>query len=113
MNTKTEPDPTKSFQSIKLGIDAHAKWYYVARQVDGATPQPGTHRLQLMHILRSDLAVEILVDPDDVGHVLDAFLADGTTQHAPVRFSRRLHVDQPNCLPTDPQRRSATTVAAR
>ena len=25
---------------IKLGIDAHAKWYYVARQLDGATPQP-------------------------------------------------------------------------
>jgi len=21
-------------------IDAHAKWYYVARQVDGATPHP-------------------------------------------------------------------------
>jgi hypothetical protein len=26
--------------TIKLGIDAHAKWFYVARQVDGATPQP-------------------------------------------------------------------------
>jgi hypothetical protein len=25
---------------VKLGIDAHAKWYYVARQIDGATPQP-------------------------------------------------------------------------
>ena len=25
---------------IKLGIDAHAKGYYVARQVDGSTPQP-------------------------------------------------------------------------
>ena len=24
----------------ELGIDAHAKWYYVARQLDGATPQP-------------------------------------------------------------------------
>ena len=39
MNTKTESNPTESFQSIKLGIDAHAKWYYVGRQVDGATPQ--------------------------------------------------------------------------
>lgn len=27
-------------ESIKLGIDAHAKFYYVARQIDGATPQP-------------------------------------------------------------------------
>ena len=31
---------TKVRATIKLGIDAHAKWYYVARQVDGATPQP-------------------------------------------------------------------------
>ena len=29
---------TESNESIKLGIDAHAKWYYVARQLDGATP---------------------------------------------------------------------------
>jgi len=27
---------TKSLHTIKLGIDAHAKWYYVARQLDGA-----------------------------------------------------------------------------
>lgn len=32
--------PTKSYATIKLGINAHAKWYYVARQLDGATPQP-------------------------------------------------------------------------
>jgi hypothetical protein len=32
--------PTETCESIKLGIDAHAKWYYVARQLDGATPQP-------------------------------------------------------------------------
>ena len=32
--------PTENYESIKLGIDAHAKWYYVARQLDGATPQP-------------------------------------------------------------------------
>ena len=40
MNTKTESNPTETCQSIKLGIDAHAKWFYVARQLDGATPQP-------------------------------------------------------------------------
>ena len=39
MKTTTE-DTTETCGTIKLGIDAHAKWYYVARQVDGATPQP-------------------------------------------------------------------------
>lgn len=33
-------NPTETYESIKLGIDAHAKWHYVARQLDGATPQP-------------------------------------------------------------------------
>ena len=31
---------TETCTTIKSGIDAHAKWYYVARQLDGATPQP-------------------------------------------------------------------------
>ena len=31
---------TEFYESIKFGIDALAKWYYVARQLDGATPQP-------------------------------------------------------------------------
>ena len=31
---------TVSYEAIKLGIDAHAKYYWVSRQVDGATPQP-------------------------------------------------------------------------
>jgi hypothetical protein len=32
--------PTETYESIKLGNDVHAKWYYVARQLDGATPRP-------------------------------------------------------------------------
>jgi transposase len=40
MNAKTKSNPTETCETIKLGIDAHAKWYYVGRQVDGATPQP-------------------------------------------------------------------------
>ena len=36
----TTETTTKSYDTIKLGIDAHSKWYYVARQLDGATPQP-------------------------------------------------------------------------
>ena len=40
MNTKTESNPKQTCESIKLGIDAPAKWYFVGRQVDGATPQP-------------------------------------------------------------------------
>lgn len=38
--TNTNTTIAKSYARIKLGIDAHAKWYYVARQLDGATPQP-------------------------------------------------------------------------
>jgi hypothetical protein len=40
MNTKEQTNPTELQATIKLGIDAHAKWFYMARQVDGATPQP-------------------------------------------------------------------------
>ena len=40
MNIKTKSNPTDTCETIKLGIDAHAKWYYVGRQIDGATPQP-------------------------------------------------------------------------
>ena len=40
MNTKEQTNPTELLATIKLGIDAHAKWFYMARQVDGATPQP-------------------------------------------------------------------------
>ena len=40
MNSKTRSNPTDTCETIKLGIDAHAKWYCVVPQVDGATPQP-------------------------------------------------------------------------
>ena len=40
MNTHTQTNPTELHATIKLGIDAHAKWFYVGRQLDGATPQP-------------------------------------------------------------------------
>ena len=33
--TKDGTKTSKSYDTIKLGIDAHAKWYYVARQLDG------------------------------------------------------------------------------
>jgi hypothetical protein len=46
MNAKTKPNPTESYETIKLGIDAHAKWFYVARQLDGATPECPKTRLQ-------------------------------------------------------------------
>ena len=39
MNEK-KAESSQFYETIKLGIDAHAKWYYVARQLDGATPQP-------------------------------------------------------------------------
>ncbi|MGI9239595.1 MAG: hypothetical protein ACR2RV_02275 [Verrucomicrobiales bacterium] len=40
MMTDDKTETSKSYDTIKLGIDARAKWYYVARQLDGATPQP-------------------------------------------------------------------------
>jgi hypothetical protein len=40
MTTINPSQSTASYESIKLGIDAHAQYYWVSRQVDGATPQP-------------------------------------------------------------------------
>ena len=40
MTTTYPSKSTASYDSIKLGIDAHAQYYWVSRQVDGATPQP-------------------------------------------------------------------------
>jgi hypothetical protein len=37
MSAITEPNPTELHSTIKLGIDAHAKWFYVGRHLDGAT----------------------------------------------------------------------------
>ena len=51
MKTITEPNPTELHATIKLGIDAHAKWFYVARQLDGATPQP-VQKMTLDGLLR-------------------------------------------------------------
>jgi hypothetical protein len=40
MTTSIPSKTTVSYDSVKLGIDAHAKYYWVSRQLDGATPQP-------------------------------------------------------------------------
>ena len=40
MTTINPFQSTASYESIELGIDAHAQYYWVSRQVDGATPQP-------------------------------------------------------------------------
>jgi hypothetical protein len=37
--TEKKTESSKSYETIKLGIDAHSKWYHVARQLDGATLQ--------------------------------------------------------------------------
>lgn len=34
MKTSAETDPTEVHVTIKLGSDAHAKWFYLAQQVD-------------------------------------------------------------------------------
>ncbi|MFV1980397.1 MAG: hypothetical protein ACC655_04520 [Rhodothermia bacterium] len=51
MMNKPKSDSSELFETIKLGIDAHAKWYFVARQVDGATPQP-VQKMTLPGLLR-------------------------------------------------------------
>ena len=40
MTTSIPSKTTVSYEAIKLGIDSHAKYYWVSRQVDGAPPQP-------------------------------------------------------------------------
>ena len=40
MNSSKQSKSSPTHEIIKLGIDAHAKYYWVSRQVDGATPQP-------------------------------------------------------------------------
>ena len=37
--TEDKAVTSKSYATIKLGSDAHAKWHYVTRQLEGATPQ--------------------------------------------------------------------------
>ncbi|MFV1968468.1 MAG: hypothetical protein ACC628_23840, partial [Pirellulaceae bacterium] len=34
MMNKPKSDSSELFETIKLGIDAHAKWYFVARQLE-------------------------------------------------------------------------------
>ena len=40
MTTTYPSKASPTHEIIKLGIEAHAKHYWVSRQVDGATPQP-------------------------------------------------------------------------
>ncbi len=40
MNAHTKSNPTEHHATIKLGIVAHAKWFSVDRQRNGATPLP-------------------------------------------------------------------------
>ena len=35
MTTQNTPNSSEQYETIKLGIDAHAMCYYVSRQVDG------------------------------------------------------------------------------
>ena len=37
MKTTTESDLTEIHATIKLGIDADGKWFYVTRQLDGVS----------------------------------------------------------------------------
>ena len=62
MMTDDKTETSKSYDTIKLGIDAHARWYYVARQLDGATPQP----VQKMTFEAQEVK-NLVVQPQDWG----------------------------------------------
>lgn len=51
MNQQETEQNIPQHEVIKLGIDAHARWYHVVRQVDGATPQP-VQKMDLEGLLR-------------------------------------------------------------
>ncbi len=71
MNTDNTTS-TKSYDTIKLGIDAHAKWYYVARQLDGATPQAAGRERQQER--QTELGSVYLTDGDRVkGYVMTPY----------------------------------------
>ncbi|RFC43656.1 MAG: hypothetical protein DVB28_001419 [Verrucomicrobia bacterium] len=44
MTTINPSQSTVSYEALKLGIDARAKYDWVSRQVDEATPRPVLHR---------------------------------------------------------------------
>ena len=57
MNTKTQPNPTELPATIKLGIDAHAKWFYVAAGIPFFIPsctrpaaRPGIEGVRWFHL---------------------------------------------------------------
>ena len=48
---KTQKLTLDGYERIKLGIDAHAQFYYVCRQVEGSTPQ-AVQKMTLEALLR-------------------------------------------------------------
>jgi hypothetical protein len=44
MTTQTTPNSSEQYETIELGIDAHAQWHYVRRQVDEAVAARSVRR---------------------------------------------------------------------
>ena len=41
INTKIQLNPTELHATVKLGIDAHAKWFWIPRLLDGDSDMVG------------------------------------------------------------------------
>ena len=70
MTTTYSSKSTASYDSIKLGIDAHAQYYWVSRQVDGATPQPVqkmTYEELMLFVVKQQKLTRNVVTCDEAG----------------------------------------------
>jgi hypothetical protein len=87
MTTSTPSQSSPSYEAIKLGIGAHAKYYWVSRQVDGATPQP------VQKMTYDELLLFVVKQQKLTGKVVTCYEsgAFGFHLHRPVRnrFSLR------------------------
>ena len=118
MKTSTPSQSSPSYEAIKLGIDAHAKYYWVSRQVDGATPQPVqkiTYDELLPFVVKQQKLTNKVVTCDEAGtfgfHLHRRFETRGS-QAAIVETQRRLPGKEdiwPNPAPRKPFTRNKSS----
>ena len=83
MTTSTPSQSSPSYEAIKLGIDAHAKYYWVSHHVDGATPQ----RVQKMTC--DELLLFVVKQQKLTNKVVTCYEAGAFGFHLHRRFGRR------------------------
>ena len=80
MTTSTPSESSPSCEAIKIGIDAHAKYYGVSRQVDGETPQP------VQKMTYDELLLFVLKQQKLTNKVVTCYEAGGFGFHLHRRF---------------------------